>query len=937
MRLGWQEIRQRARGFSQRWHDAKYEKGETQTFYNEFFQIFGIDRKKVAIFERKIEMIDANRRGFIDLFWPSVLLVEQKSAGKSLFKAQDQALDYVLGLKDRDIPRFVLACDFQRFRLLELETRREVEFTLPQLHKHVEEFAFMLGVERRHYGKQAAVNIKAAELLGKVRDGLEAKGYKGVDLERLMVRLLFCLFADDTGIFESKDDFLYLIEDRTDEDGNNVGRVLNELFEILDTPDDERLEGADPEFNKFPYVNGDLFKGHLRTANFDTEIRDDLLTACKFDWGKVSPAVFGSLFQSVMDAEERRKKGAHYTTEPNIMKVIGPLFLDELRAELDHLKSRRDGGKRKALLEYQHKLGKLNFFDPACGCGNFLVVTYRELRKLEQEALEQVYDPNSPMMLEVEALSVVSLDQFYGIELEEFPAHIAEVAMWMSEHLANIELGRTYGKVFADIPLSDSATIVHGDALETQWQDVLPAEQCFVLMGNPPFIGKSDQSEVQRQQLADIVDRAGARSSSLDFVCAWFLSAGSYIDNGPVKVGFVATNSITQGEQVSQLWPLLFKRYGLEIAFAHRTFAWGSDARGKAHVHVVIIGLTHRDYEPREKRLFSYDNIKGEPDESIESGISPYLISSSNMSDRHRFVSEVRTPLSDVPKIIYGSKPVDGGNLILSSSERQTLVTQHPSSQKWIKPLIGAQEFLHGGDRWCLWLVDASPSDLKAHPFILERVKAVAAFRRASKKIPTQKAAEKPSFFAEIRQPDSDYIVIPMHTSEDRIYVPFGFYKSDSIVHNSCTCIPDGGLFTFGIISSLMHMEWLRHIGGRLESRYRYANTLVYNTFPWPEASDAQRKNIETLAQAVLDAREEWPTSSLADLYDPDTMPANLRKAHKALDKAVDRLYRKKPFDSDRDRVEHLFELYEKLVDPLSDAEKQNKRVARNVKRRRKS
>ena len=506
MRLGWQEIRRRAKDFSTRWKSAHYEKGETQTFYNEFFQIFGIDRKRVAIFERKIEMIDAQRRGFIDLFWPSVLLVEQKSAGKDLFKAEGQALDYVLGLKDRDVPRFVLVCDFQRFKLVELETRTETSFTLSELHKHVEAFGFMLGVERRHYGRQTAVNIKAAELLGTLHDALEAKGYRGGDLERLMVRLLFCLFADDTGIFESKDDFLYLIEERTDVDGHNVGRVLRELFEILDTPPGERQQGADPEYDKFPYVNGRLFSGDLRTPVFDAEMRDDLLAAAKFDWGKVSPAIFGSLFQSVMDKAERRKKGAHYTTEPNIMKLIGPLFLDELRAELDRLKARRDGGKRAALLAFQEKLGGINFFDPACGCGNFLVVTYRELRRLEQEVLELVFDPNSPMLYEVEALSILSLDQFHGIELEEFPAHIAEVAMWMTEHLANIELGRIFGKVFADIPPTDSAHIVHGDALEIDWDEVLPHEQCFAVMGNPPFGGQSYQSKEQRAQMARVID-----------------------------------------------------------------------------------------------------------------------------------------------------------------------------------------------------------------------------------------------------------------------------------------------------------------------------------------------------------------------------------------------------------------------------------------------
>ncbi|MGB3721449.1 MAG: DNA methyltransferase [Pacificimonas sp.] len=933
MRLGWNEIRQRAREFSERWADARYEKGETQTFYNEFFQVFGIDRKKVAIFERKIEMIDANRRGFIDLFWPSVMLVEQKSAGKSLFRAQGQALDYVLGLKDRDVPRFVLACDFQRFRLLELETRAEFDFTLPQLSKHVERFAFMLGVERRHYGKQAEVNIKAAELLGTVRDALEAKNYRGIDLERMMVRLLFCMFADDTGIFESKDDFLYLIEERTDADGGNVGRVLNKVFEVLDTRPDDRITGGDPEFLKFPYVNGQLFSSALRTAPFDAKMRDDLLTACKFDWGKVSPAIFGSLFQSVMDAEERRRKGAHYTTEPNIMKLIGPLFLDELRAELDRLKARRDGGRRKALLEFQEKLGGLNFIDPACGCGNFLVVTYRELRKLEQEALEQVFDPDQPLMMDVEALSVVGLNQFHGIELEEFPAHIAEVAMWMTEHLANIDLGRTYGKVFADIPLSDSATIVHGDALSVDWNEVLPHEDCFAVMGNPPFVGAKYQSKEQRQQVRDLAD-LGKSGGTLDFVAAWFLKAGAYIDRGPARIAFVSTNSITQGEQVAQLWPVLFERHGLEIAFAHRTFAWGSDARGKAHVHVVIVGLTHRDYEPKEKRLFSYERVNGEPDESEHVALSAYLTGADSLSDRHIVICGSGSPLSGPGPLRYGSQPIDGGHLILESSERQDFVDQHPKLGTFVRPYVGSKEYINGGDRWILALQSAPPK-LRRERGAKERLAGVSAFRLDSKRAVTRSLADYPAEFAFTTIPESSFLVVPEVSSERRDYVPVGWLEPPVIPSNLVRIRENASKFDFAIITSASHMSWLAHVGGRLKSDFRYSNRLVYNTFPWPDASDAQKAKIETLAQAVLDARAAWPTSSLADLYDPDTMPANLRTAHRALDVAVDRLYRRKAFQSDRERVEHLFGLYEKLVNPLeADAEAQNKRTARNRKRR---
>ncbi|GAA0727758.1 DNA methyltransferase [Sphingomonas japonica] len=929
----------RARRFSERWADAHYEKGETQSFYNEFFDVFGVDRKKVAIFERKIEMIDSNKRGFIDLFWPSVLLVEQKSAGKDLLRAEGQALDYVLGLRDRDAPKYVMTCDFQRFRLLELETRKEVAFTLPQLHKHVEEFGFMLGVQRRSYGNQAAVNIKAAELLGTIHDALEAKNYRGIDLERLMVRLLFCLFADDTGIFGNKDDFLYLIEERTDADGGNVGRVLNELFEVLDTHADQRVTGMDPEFGKFPYVNGALFTGALRTAVFDAQMRDDLIAAAKFDWGKVSPAIFGSLFQSVMDKGERRKKGAHYTTEPNIMKVIGPLFLDELCSELDRLKAGRDGGKRPALLAFQERLGSLDFLDPACGCGNFLVVTYRELRAMEQEVLEAVYDVNSPMLYDVEALSVVRLAQFHGIELEEFPAHIAEVAMWMTEHLANIELGRTFGKVFADIPLTDSANIVHGDALEIDWDTVLPHERCFAVMGNPPFVGQSYQSPEQRIQMARIIDAKSGKPGSLDFVCAWFIKAGAYIASGPTRIGLVSTNSITQGEQVAQLWPILFERHGLEIAFAHRTFAWGSDARGKAHVHVVIIGLTHRSVQPREKRLFSYDDIDGEPDETVHDALTAYLFDAGSVGNRHMVIAEATRPLSAPKPLRMGSKIVDGGHYIFSPDEKRQFVEDEPASAELFVPLIGSLEFIRGSKRWLLLLQQVSPSTLHTLPKVLERVRAVRDFRAASKKVATQRLAAFPLRFEVNTIPRGAYLVVPEVSSERRAYVPIGWLTPPTVPTNLIQTLQEATKWDFGVVTSAMHMAWLRHMGGRLKSDYRYSIGLVYNTFPWPEASPAQRAQIEALAQAVLDARAEWPASSLADLYDPDTMPANLRKAHAALDLAVDRLYRTKakgaPFATDRDRVEHLFGLYEALVNPMaSEAAKQNKRVARKAARK---
>ncbi len=618
MRLGWDEIKRRAKAFSEEWSDAFYEKGETQSFYNDFFEIFGVKRRQVATYEQRVKLL-GNKHGFMDLFWPKTLLIEQKSARLDLNKAGAQAMDYIDGIRAEDQPRYVLTCDFQTWNLLDLETGRATKFALAELHKHIESFGFILG-RRVSFGTQAVVNVKAAELMGRLHDALEDSGYTGHDLEQLLVRLLFCLFADDTGIFEPKDIFLQLIEADTKEDGSDTGRMLTELFDVLNTGESQRQKGLSGELNAFPYVNGALFAGHIKTPVFDTKTRLMLLDAARFDWGKVSPAIFGSLFQSVMSPKERRAKGAHYTTEANILKVIGPLFLDELKAEFAKIMARKTG-RDPLLREFQHKLSRLTFMDPACGCGNFLVIAYRELRSLELSVLHELWD--GQRVMDIAAFSLVNVDQFYGIEYEEFPARIAEVAMWMTDHIANNELSLAFGQSFARIPLKQSAKIIHGDALEVDWADLLPPEKCHYIMGNPPFIGAKFQSEFQRAQVRRIAGLGGS-GGTLDYVAAWFIKAGQYmaghksspsllgevasaealaeaddggadsaagvltpaappppatrtvplpettsgrILNKRIRIAFVSTNSITQGEQVAQLWPILFDRLHLEIFF----------------------------------------------------------------------------------------------------------------------------------------------------------------------------------------------------------------------------------------------------------------------------------------------------------------------------------------------------------------------------------
>ena len=622
MRLSWNEIRVRAAAFAGEWRDAAYEKGETQSFYNDFFEVFGVRRRSVARYEEHVAKLD-NRFGFIDLFWPGVLLVEQKSAGRDLGAAYGQAGEYFDALPEHERPRYILVSDFRTFELHDLSERATVSFPLAELPAHVEDFGFIVGVQRRTFRDQDPANIEAAELVGRLHDALDDAGYRGHDLERFLVRVVFCLFADDTGVFEPRDILFDFLESRTRKDGTDLGPILAQLFQVLNTTEGDRTATLDEELARFPYVNGDLFDGPLRIPAFDASMREKLLDACRFDWSNISPAIFGALFQSVMDPAERRAQGAHYTTEKNILKVIEPLFLDDLRAEFARLRLRKDNRRRADLRRFQEKLGRITFFDPACGCGNFLIIAYRELRELEIEVLKEIH-PERQLDALAETLSVVDVDQFYGIELGEFPARIAETALWMMDHIMNNRLSLEFGQTYTRIPLTSSPHIVHGDALEMDWEEVLPPEECSFVFGNPPFGGAKYQSPEQREQVRRVA-RLGKRSGTLDYVTAWFIKAGEYVQDGSARIGFVATNSITQGEQVAQLWPILFERCRLEIAFAHRTFAWGSDARGVAHVHVVIVGLDRREDARPRKRLFSYPDIKGEPEESEHAVLSPYL------------------------------------------------------------------------------------------------------------------------------------------------------------------------------------------------------------------------------------------------------------------------------------------------------------------------
>ncbi len=941
--LSWNEIKSRAIAFSREQKHTRSESGGSQSFWNEFFEIFGIKRRTVASFEEPVKKLSGTW-GKIDLFWPGRVLVEQKSAGQNLDKAHAQGMEYIRGLVDsgreKEVPRWLIVSDFQNIALHDLEPELDpdlpllkrqppsVIFPLSELHKHIRRFAFIPGYKQQKLNPEDPANIEATEIMSKLHDALHAGGFSGHDLRVLLVRLLFCLFAEDTGIYNQKE-FEFFLRDRTVEDGSDTGPKLARLFDVLNTPEDQRQANLDEDLAAFPYINGDLFAERISFADFNPNMRKQLLEACSFKWERISPAVFGSLFQGVMDATERRQIGAHYTAEKNILKLIRPLFLDELRAEFDAARADKST-RRLARLEALHqKLSKLTFFDPACGCGNFLVITYRELRQLELEILLEIHrnelsETQHEFSFDVTKLSKVDVDQMYGIELEEFPARIAEVALWLADHQANIALSEAFGQLYRRIPLKKSPHIVCANALQTDWKTVLPPEKCSYILGNPPFVGHhyqgAEQKEDQRRIMANI-----SAAGVIDFVANWHILAAQYIQGTKTVAAFVSTNSICQGEQAGLLWSELFGRYQIKIHFAHRTFAWESEARGKAHVHCVIVGFGN--FDTSNKLIYDYDSDPATATMTAVKNISPYLVEGNDVAVTNRTVA-----LCDVPKMSWGNKPTDGGHFILSPEERVEMINSEPDAAKFIRRYMGGGDFINGHERYCLWLTDIAPNELRNLPMVTARVNAVKEMRLASKAESTRKFAAYPTLFRQISQPNSDYLAIPEVSSESRAYIPIAFISKEVICSNTVQFVPDASVWHFGILTSTMHMAWMREVCGRLKSDYRYSNTLVYNNFPWPMgATEAQRAKVEEAAGMVLSARAQYPASTLADLYDPVTMPPALAKAHEALDRAVDRCYRKDPFPSDRQRVEHLFALYEHLTAPLA-VEKKPKRMAKPKK-----
>lgn len=828
MALAWNEIKDRALAFSREWAKAESEDADAKPFWIEFFNVFGITSRRIGSFEQKVKKL-GDRDGYIDWLWKGNLLIEHKSRGRDLDRAYQQAIDYFPGLKEHELPRFVLVSDFARFRLYDMAEGTQTEFLLKELYKNVKLFWFIAGYQPQKISPESPVNAKAVQRMAKLHDRLKQIGYgkaKPRDLEIYLVRLLFCLFAEDTGIFE-RTQFTEFIGQQTREDGSDLASQLAQLFDILNTPEHARLKNLDDTLSRFPYVNGKLFEERLPFASFDSDMRAALLYCCALDWSGISPAIFGSLFQNIMDEtpNARRNLGAHYTTEENILKLIRPLFLDALYAEFGKI-SQTVKSRMQNLQAFHAKLAGLKFLDPACGCGNFLVIAYRELRRLELEVLRALHS-SGQQTLDIATIIQVNVDQFHGIEIEEFPVQIAQVALWLTDHQMNAQVSEEFGQYFTRLPLTKSAHIVHGNALLLDWNEVIAANECHYVMGNPPFIGAKFMNDAQRADVAAIFHDT-RNAGLLDYVACWYRKATDYMTANPAaQVAFVSTNSITQGEQVGVLWPDLLQR-GVHIHFAHRTFQWMSDAKGKAAVHCVIIGFGL--YEAAQKTIFEYENIQGEPHAVSAGNINPYLVDAPNVLLINR-----EKPICNVPEIGIGNKPIDGGNYLFTSEEKADFIAKEPQSARWFRRWIGADEFINGYERWCLWLGGCPPHELRQMPEAMKRVEAVRQLRLASKSISTQKIAAVPTRFHVENIPDSPYLVIPEVSSERRFFVPIGFMQPDTLSSNLVKIIPNATLYHFGILTSTMHNAWMRTVCGRLESRYRYSVGIVYNNFPWPE------------------------------------------------------------------------------------------------------
>lgn len=919
------EIRTRAAQFANEWRDEPGdERQQAQSFVRDLLGVYGITQTRAAFYEKRVKRSSTGARGYIDALIPGIALIEMKSAGKDLVAAEQQALDYIDDLPDPEIPRWVITSDFHRFRLLDLhaETDTVHEFTLLELREHVDKLAFLAGYGERAFGskEQEAASIKAAKLMASLYEALEGSGYDDHEASVFLVRTLFALYADDAGVWD-RDLFLEFLETRTAPDGSDLGPQLSLLYQVMGRELGRRQSNIDELIARFPYVNGGVFEESLSIPSFDSSMRDRLIAAAMFNWSTISPAIFGSLFQAVKDKTARRELGEHYTTETNIMKVIGPMFLDELRQRFTD--GYHDTAKLKKL---RADMGLMRFLDPACGCGNFLVVGYRQMRALDLEVLLRIQnlsgDTARTMFFTEEHLSV-QLSSFHGIELEEWPAQIAATALHLVEHQANQAMELALGSAPDPLPLDKIKSILVGNALRMDWPSVVEPTEHLYIIGNPPFLGHATRSLEQAQELRDVWHRDDI--GRLDYVTGWHAKAIELLGRPGYRgeFAFVSTNSIAQGEPVPALFGPLFAA-GWRVKFAHRTFAWTSEAPGAAAVHCSVIGF---DQSSRKKaRLFDYSgNLKGEPVEiPVVDQINGYLVDGPNV-----LVEQRRTLLAaDLPPMVFGNMARDGGHLLIEPEDYDEVMADSVAA-KYVRPFVGARQLIHNDPRWCLWLVDLDPSELAHSPILRHRLEAVRAFRAESKAASTRQMVETPHLFGQRSQPDAPYVCVPRHASETRLFFPVDMFDSDVICGDANFKADDPDGLAFAVISSSAFITWQRAVGGRIKSDLRFSNTLTWNTFPLPKLNDSQRAAIIAGGKAVLDARALHPTRSLADHYNPLAMSPELLRAHRELDAAVDKVLGLRGGAKETDRLRALFASYAKLstADELSIPKKITRRA----------
>ena len=899
--LNWDEIRSNALEFQTRWAGATDERAEAQIFLYEFLRVFGVDPRRTATFERRVPR--QGRNGYIDMLWPGKILVEMKSRGRSLDRAYEQAREYAFNIRsDDDLPILVMVCDFERIRLYHQESGQQVEFLTENLVDNVERFS-ILNDDTADFDATVdrELSTEAAYKMAQLHDLLKSTRYVGHDLEIYLVRLLFCLFAEHSGIFNQRQ-FSHYIHNSAENGQDLSGRMI-QLFDVLNTPLSDRSLALPQELTSFPYINGGLFSEMIRPAAFDQRMRNLLVACCEFDWSSISPSIFGSMFQAVMDPEIRAVLGVQYTSKETIMNVLRPLFLDSLYEELESI-----GTNQVMLDDFHRKISELTFLDASCGCGNFLMVAYSELRIIELEILRRKYPDvtNLPHGFSLADEIKVNVGQFYGIEIESFPCEIARVGMWLVDQQMNNMAAHEFGRALLHIPLTTSAHIVCANAMDVDWEEIVSAECLSYIIGNPPFAGARSMKPNQKTDLRRVAHE-WPHLGDLDYVSGWYICAAKLMSaNHRIRTAFISTNSIAQGVHPAILWEPLIIQQEMTIDFAYRSFQWRNEARSMATVHCVIIGFSHRSNQVPKKLFDESGNIVTPPPVNI----NPYLEENPNY-----FLYKRETPICNVPRMISGNKPIDAQNYLFTGAEKEAFIAAEPRSARWFRPWYGSNEFLKKAPRFCLLIKDCPPDELARMPLVQQRIDAVRVYRSRSTSQGTRRLANRPTRFHVEAFPEEDYLLVPEVSSEGRDYIPMGFMPPEALCSNLAMLIPGASLYHFGVLTSSLHMAWMRAVSGRLEMRYRYSIEIVYNNFPWPNPSPAQKRSIERAAQAILDMRDKYPQTTYKSLYGRNTMPDDLRQAHISIDRAVKNAYGIAPAATEDEIVQTLLTLYQGIVD----------------------